>query len=95
VRGSKNAAHFYWLVAAFAAVALAFLGATLVQQRATAGIDREVADLQVNSLPSVGVERGAIGARFWFELPRAPEQAAKPETTAVADADRSGAHAMH
>jgi signal transduction histidine kinase len=49
----KKSAHLYELVAAFAIVALAFLGTALFVQRSAARIDREVADLQTNSLPSV------------------------------------------
>jgi signal transduction histidine kinase len=49
----KRSAHLYELVAAFAIVALAFLGAALIIQRSAARMDREVNDLQTNSLPSV------------------------------------------
>jgi signal transduction histidine kinase len=45
--------HLYSLVGAFAFVAVAFLAAAVVAERAAAQIDAEVFDLQSNSLPSV------------------------------------------
>jgi signal transduction histidine kinase len=45
--------HLYNLVGAFALVAVVFLVAAVISQRAASQIDAEVADLQMNSLPSV------------------------------------------
>ncbi|HEY1692839.1 MAG TPA: ATP-binding protein [Polyangiaceae bacterium] len=45
--------HLIGLVAAFALVASAFLGAALLTQHAITQIDDEVSDMQINSLPSV------------------------------------------
>ena len=49
----NKARRLYGLVGAFALVAVAFLAAAVVADRAAAQIDTEVFDLQSNSLPSV------------------------------------------
>ncbi|HEY5316706.1 MAG TPA: hypothetical protein VIJ20_01910, partial [Solirubrobacteraceae bacterium] len=51
-RPSKDR-HLFSLVGAFALVAVVFLVAAVVAQRAAVQIDSEVADLRSNSLPSV------------------------------------------
>jgi len=51
--GEKRDRHIYGLVGAFALVAVVFLVAAIVAQRAATRIDAEVLDLQGNSLPSV------------------------------------------
>ncbi|HEY6458617.1 MAG TPA: ATP-binding protein, partial [Polyangiaceae bacterium] len=50
---SQKDRHLIGLVAAFALVAAAFLGAALLTQHAITQIDDEVNDMQANSLPSV------------------------------------------
>jgi signal transduction histidine kinase len=51
--GAKTDRHLYSLVGAFALVAVVFLVAGVMAQRAATRIDDEVIDLQGNSLPSV------------------------------------------
>jgi signal transduction histidine kinase len=51
--GVKTDRHVYSIVSAFALVAVVFLVAAIVAQRAATQIDAEVTDLQSNSLPSV------------------------------------------
>ena len=53
MRGPSEIFHLYGLVGAFALVAAVFLGAAGLAQHAVSRIDRDVADLQENSLPSV------------------------------------------
>ena len=49
----SDTTHLYWITAAFVAVAVVFLTAAVIEHRAAAGIDEEVADLETNSIPSV------------------------------------------